>query len=129
MGECYLGLGEPDRALALVNEGLEIVHGRGQSLGEAFGSVILARVLLSSAGASTSDEAEAALARALELVTDTDAKSFEPMARVELAELRRQRGDEEARQQELREAHRLFTEIGASGYADRLEGDLVTSAS
>jgi class 3 adenylate cyclase/tetratricopeptide (TPR) repeat protein len=129
LGESYLGLGEADRALDLVNEGLDVVHSRGQRVGEAFGSVVLARVLLSSGGASASDETEAALARALELITDTDAKSFEPMARVELAELMRQRGDEEARQQELGEAHRLFMEIGASGYADRLAADLVTSTS
>jgi hypothetical protein len=40
--------------------------------------------------------------------------------RVELAELARLTGDEEGRQRELREAHRLFTEMGAAAHAARL---------
>ena len=38
-------------------------------------------------------------------------------------------GDEEERQQELREAHRLFTAIGATGHAERLAGELAMPAS
>ena len=47
---------------------------------------------------------------------------------VRLAELARQSGQEEERQRELREAHRLFSEIGASGHAERLAGELATAA-
>jgi hypothetical protein len=39
---------------------------------------------------------------------------------VELAERARRRGDEEGHHRELREAHRLFTEIGSTGHAERL---------
>jgi hypothetical protein len=52
------------------------------------------------------------------------AKGYEPQIHVELAELARRRGDEEGRVQELREAHQLFTEIGASAYAERVAGEL-----
>ena len=72
------------------------------------------------AGPAARAEIEAALARALELARDTGAKAFEPLVHVELAELARQSGDEEGRERELREAHRLFTEIGATGHAERL---------
>jgi hypothetical protein len=41
------------------------------------------------------------------------AKSYEPFLHVERAELARLAHDEGTRQRELREAHRLFTEIGA----------------
>jgi hypothetical protein len=41
------------------------------------------------------------------------AKSYEPFLHVERADLARLNGDESTRQRELREAHRLFTEIGA----------------
>jgi Double zinc ribbon len=41
------------------------------------------------------------------------AKSYEPVLHVERAELARLTGDEVAWGRELREAHRLFTEIGA----------------
>ena len=40
------------------------------------------------------------------------AKSFEPFLHVERAELARLAHDEMTRQRELREAHRLFSEIG-----------------
>jgi hypothetical protein len=52
------------------------------------------------------------------------AKAYEPMIHVELANLARQAGDEEGREREVREAHRLFTENGAAGHADRLAGEL-----
>jgi hypothetical protein len=42
------------------------------------------------------------------------AKSYEPFLHVERAELARLTGDEAARERELREAHRLFVEIGVS---------------
>jgi hypothetical protein len=41
------------------------------------------------------------------------AKSYEPFLHVERAEVARLCGDEAAHERELREAHRLFTEIGA----------------
>jgi hypothetical protein len=44
-------------------------------------------------------------------------------------ELARQSGEEEERERELREAHGLFTEIGASGHAERLAGELAMEAS
>ena len=41
------------------------------------------------------------------------AKSYEPFLHVERAELAKLTGNEAAGERELREAHRLFTEIGA----------------
>jgi hypothetical protein len=43
----------------------------------------------------------------------SDAKSYEPFLHIEPAELARLNGDEATHESELREAHRLFTEIGA----------------
>jgi hypothetical protein len=87
----------------------------------------LARVLLASAGAAARAEIEAALARALELARETGAKAFEPLVHVEFAELARQGGEEEQRERALREAHRLFTDIGATGHAERLAALLTCS--
>jgi tetratricopeptide (TPR) repeat protein len=129
LGESHLGLGEADRAVELAREGLEVFRASGQPASEASACVSLARVLLGSAGPSASAEVEVALSRALELVHDTEARSLEPMVHIELAELARQNGDEEGRQRELREAHRLFTEIGAAGHADRLAEKLAMPAS
>jgi adenylate cyclase len=128
LGESYLGLGDPERAHALVQEGLEVARARGPVSGEMHASLALARVLLGSAGTPARAEIEAALARALELARQTGAKAYEPLVNVELAELARQRGDEEGHERGLREAHRLFTELGATGHAERLAGELAMSA-
>ena len=48
------------------------------------------------------------------------------MIHVERAELARQNGDEDETERELREAHRLFTEIGATGHAEKLAARLST---
>jgi tetratricopeptide (TPR) repeat protein len=129
LGECYLGLGDPERARTLVAKGVEVARAQGHRFNERHASLALARVLLGSAGTAAHAEIDAALADALKLARDTGAKAFEPLVHVELAELSRQLGEEEGCQHELREAHRLFTEIGASGHAERLSGELATPAS
>ena len=64
-----------------------------------------------------------------ELARSTGMRSVEPMVHVELAELAHQNGDEDEHQRELREAHRLFTDVGATGHAERLAGKLAMPAS
>jgi class 3 adenylate cyclase/tetratricopeptide (TPR) repeat protein len=129
LGESYLGLGDTERARTLVQEGLEVASAQGNFPGETAASLALARVLLGSAGSAARAQIESALARALELARETGAKAYEPMIHVELAELARQSGDQEWHQRELREAHRLFGEIGASGHAERLAAELAMPAS
>ena len=128
LGEAHLGLGDAERARGLAEQGLEIVQERDQPVAEAFASLALARILLSSGGQAARGEIAAALERALELARQTETKSLEPLVHVELAELERQGGDEAGRERELREAHRLFTEVGATGHAERLAGKLATPA-
>jgi adenylate cyclase len=128
LGESHLGIGDPERAHALVEEGLEIARSQGAVPYEMHASLALARVLLGSAGAAASSQIEAALARVLDLSRGTGAKAYEPLVHVELAELARENGDEDGHERELREAHRLFTEIGACGHAERLAGELAMTA-
>jgi class 3 adenylate cyclase len=129
LGESYLGLGDPERARTLVAEAVEIAPAQGHVVWETHANLALARVLLGSAGTAERAQIEAALAHALQLAGDTGAKAYEPLVHVELAELARQGGEEEERQRELRDAHRLFTEIGASGHTERLAGELAMPAS
>jgi class 3 adenylate cyclase/tetratricopeptide (TPR) repeat protein len=129
LGESLQGLGDVERARELVEKALEIANSHGQPVNEMYACLALARVLLGSAGPAERDQIEAALARALELVRETGARAFEPLVHVERAELARQTGDEEGREGALREAHRLFTEIGADGHAERLSAELAISAS
>jgi tetratricopeptide (TPR) repeat protein len=128
LGEAYLGLGEAERALNLLREAIALMRSREQAA-EAAANVALARALLGSEGLAAREEIESALERARELALSTGMCSVQPMIHVELAELAHQGGDEEQRQQELREAHRLFTEIGATGHAGRLATELAMPAS
>src|SRR5439155_5446325 len=74
LGDSYLGLGDPERARALVAEGLETARAQGNVTSETFASLARARVLLGSGGPR--EEIEAALAQALELACDTEAKAL-----------------------------------------------------
>jgi len=71
------------------------------------------RALREVRGPRATREIEAAIAEADAWLEMSGAKSYEPFLHVERAELARITGDEATRQRELREAHRLFTEIGA----------------
>ena len=56
----------------------------------------------------------------LALVRSTGARSYEPQICVERAQLAVLLSDPAGRQQWLREAHRLFTEMDATGHAERI---------
>jgi tetratricopeptide (TPR) repeat protein len=128
LGEAYLGLGDVERAAELLRNAVALSRSREQSA-EATANVVLARILLGSEGLAAREEIESALERASELTRGSGIRSLEPMIHVELAELAHQNGDEDERQRALSEAHRLFTEIGATGHAERLSAELALPAS
>jgi len=57
-------------------------------------------------------------------VGETEARCREPIVHEISAELARLRADEATRERELRQAHRLFAEMGATGHAERLAKEL-----
>ena len=65
-------------------------------------------------------EAEALLERAAQLIGETDGTIAKPQLSEGRARLARIRGDDDACAQHLREAHRLYTEMGATGHAERV---------
>lgn len=79
-----------------------------------------ARVLLTFASVDARAEIEAMLDGALALVRSTGAHSYEPQIHVERARLAGLLSDAPSRQQWLRNAHRLFTEMGATGHVERV---------
>ena len=130
LAEAHLGLGDTDKARRLVGEALaSVAAGRSQRYVEIDAQVALARILMDSPGAAARTEIEAALSRALEVARQLEAKAYEPIVHEAMANLARLMGDEEERERELREAHRLFTEIGASAHAQRLTAELPLLAS
>jgi hypothetical protein len=64
------------------------------------------------------------LGRAAELIEEFGARVYRPQICEERAELARLRGGDATYQRHLREAHRLYTEMGATGHAERLAREL-----
>jgi class 3 adenylate cyclase/tetratricopeptide (TPR) repeat protein len=124
LAEARLGAGDLRAAQAAAEEGTRLAQERGQLHFEALNHLARARVLRCARGADGRDEIERALDRALELVEETKGRSIEPQLLEERARLARLLGDDDACERELREAHRLYTEMGATGHADRLAREL-----
>ena len=83
-----------------------------------------ARAILHARGAFAATEIEAALSDATELIEATNHRLFEPRICLVRAELAAAQGDKAAREGHLREAHRLYTEMGATGHAERVGREL-----
>ncbi len=124
LGEALLGCGKPGQALAAAEEAVDTARRRGTPVLECDAHRVLARVLLHTEGRSSEWRIQAALESALELAERTGARSREPFIRDEYAELAGLLGDDATRERELREAHRLYTEMGATGHAQRLAAEL-----
>jgi class 3 adenylate cyclase/tetratricopeptide (TPR) repeat protein len=120
----HQGQGNSEQAAGLAREAVALARTREQPAPEIVANVALAQILLAAQGLRARDEIEAALTRAQELVDTFSSRGHEPMIHVVLAELARQNGDDVECERERSEAHRLFTEIGATGHADRLAGQL-----
>jgi hypothetical protein len=86
--------------------------------------VLRARALLARDGARAAGDVEAILAEAEQRIAETGARIHLPDVHLARAELARLTGDEAARQRELREAHRLFTAMGATTRAEEVAREL-----
>ena len=126
LAEAYLAGGDLPRARAAAEAG--VVAGRriGARVHEQEAQRSFARVLLRQEGVAAAAAVRAALDRAEALIRETGAKNCQPFVHLERAELARLLRDEAAYQRELREAHRLFLEMGATGHAERLGQEIST---
>jgi class 3 adenylate cyclase/tetratricopeptide (TPR) repeat protein len=128
LAEAQLQRGEGARARASVEEAVRSARGRSTRAIECRAELARARVLLRTEGVASRSVIEAALAQARALVEETGGTIHAPFIHVELASLARLTGDEGGRQRELREAHRLFTAMGAPARADRIAAEIASAA-
>jgi hypothetical protein len=127
LAEAYAYSGAPDRALGAAEEA--VAEARQRCVGMLpFALLASARVLLRTKGHAARSAIEAALGELSRLALQMEMKVLGPFVCVERAELARLSGDEAARERELREAHRLFTEIGAPIRAAEVAKELGLSA-
>jgi class 3 adenylate cyclase len=124
LAEAYAGLGESRKANETVDRALVLARERKLPLNEITARWVQSRVLRRSSGAAAHEEIESTLAETEHLISVTGARSWQPFVHVERAELARLTGEEAAREGELREAQRLFAEMGAARQVERIAREL-----
>jgi hypothetical protein len=112
-----------------VGETITTAQSGGSKLTELEAQLVRADILVRTEGASAGSAAEAAISRAEALAQETGARIYLPHILLARAELARVQGDEGRRQTLRRDAHRLFVEMGATGYARRTTSQLSASRS
>ena len=117
--EAHLGRGDVAAAREAAEKAVGLTRSHGLRLIELWAVTGLAQVALAE-GESSAAEAEALLDRLEQLIEETGGTSSKPRLSEGRAELARIRGDDGACEQHLHEAHRLYTEMGARGHAERV---------
>ncbi len=108
----------------LADEALAEARQNGGRLFEMDALLTRARALLCPHDVSSASEVERTLAEVLSLILDTEARCRAPVVSELSASLADLRGDDSTQRRHLREAHRLYTEMGATGHAERVEREL-----
>src|SRR5262249_588110 len=119
LAEACLGKGNLERALELSAEAVTRAEG-GRRLGSLEAHHARARVLIATSAERTADEIVHLLDRAAEIADRCGGKGYEPPIRESRAALARALGRPEDAERELREALRLYAEMGATGHVERL---------
>jgi ATP/maltotriose-dependent transcriptional regulator MalT len=122
--DVHLARGHSKRALEVADEAISAARRHGTLEFELRSHLARARALLRGAGADAKEEIGKSLSEAEALVKTTGAESWRPFIHEERARLAHLTGDDAARKRELREAQRLFLEIGAPIHAERIAKEL-----
>jgi class 3 adenylate cyclase/tetratricopeptide (TPR) repeat protein len=124
LAQAYLGCGDSDRARTVAEQAVAQTRASGALRYEIYTLLALAEVLRTIDPAGEAETIEASLSRAEDLVRETGARLYLPSLHEERAALARALERPSEAKRELREAHRLYTEMGATGHADRLAREL-----
>jgi len=121
LAHAYVEIGEPERARETAERAIVLVRERGSNIQELLNVVALARAEV----ALVHDDATGPLlARAEALIAEMRAVACCPHLAEIRAERARRHGDHAEWRAQLAEAHRLFTEMGATGHPERLAREL-----
>jgi tetratricopeptide (TPR) repeat protein len=126
VADAHRQLGDVGRAENAAREGVRVSRLAGGLDPEVLARIALARALVAKGGGAFAADAERELAVCEELIRETEFVGNLPPVHLARAELARALGDEAGCERELREALRLYTEMGADGHAERLARDLAS---
>jgi tetratricopeptide (TPR) repeat protein len=124
LAQAYLGCGDRDRARTVAEQAVAQLRASGALLYEIAALRTLVRVLRTIDPAREIETIEASLLRAEDIVRETGARLFLPSLHEERAAFARALQRPSDADRELREAHRLYTEMDATGHAERLAREL-----
>jgi adenylate cyclase len=124
LAKARLEMGDAEAARAIAAEGLAIAAAKRYRLREAEAHCALAQILLRTEGPAAREAIEVELARADAIIEQTGARAYAPFVLVERAALARALGDKESHERQLREAQRLWLEMGATGWVERIGREL-----
>jgi tetratricopeptide (TPR) repeat protein len=122
LARAQLGLDDAATARVSAEEAIAVAQRRGTRIFEIEAQIVLGRVLIH-AGARR-EEVQVTLDAALSLVEETGAKIYLPFIHLERAALAGILRDGASRAPSLREAHRLFIEMGAPIRAEQVAREL-----
>jgi class 3 adenylate cyclase/tetratricopeptide (TPR) repeat protein len=123
----YSAQAEHGKAMAQAHSALEESMRGGNRSSEGFSRLRLARVLLATGDPELHGEVERAVEGAEAFCEETGIRVHLPPLLEVRAALAERRGNPQEARQKLREAHRLYTEMGATGHAKRLARELAVS--
>ncbi len=125
LSEAYLGLEDHAKAREAADRALDFVQRFPDAKANGiFVRLALAKNLLAARDGVSREAVEQELQTLAALLEETGAAVFLPRVHEARGELAHLLGDDATHQRELREAHRLYTEMGATGHAKRLAGEL-----
>ncbi len=124
LAQIHLASGDAQAARSVVDEALALAHRFDAKMEELPAQLVLARTLLPSASQENRADLDVALERAALLIRETTATAFQPDLHEVRAEAARRFGDAASAERELRAAHRLYAEMGATGHAERVAREL-----
>jgi tetratricopeptide (TPR) repeat protein len=124
LAEAKLELGEPELAREMASAAASDFARRGMRMHEIPAQLVFARIMMRTNALAARDEITVALERAEVLIHQTGARVFSPRLHAERAAFAWLLGDEAGRTRELREAERLFREIGAPLRADAIAREI-----
>ncbi len=124
LARAQTGRGEAAAGVRAAGEAVALAQERGQRYAELIGQLALADALCADRGARARAAVEQALKQADALVEETGARVQVPRIVEARGRLAQCTGDAATGDQRLREAHRLFAAMGATGHAARLAKEL-----
>jgi len=120
----HSALGNHDKAIEQARSALEESLSGGNRRAEDFVRLSLARVLLATGDRGLHDEVERTVERAEACCQETGMRLHRPCLLELRAALAERRGSPQEAIRRVREAQRLFAEMGATGHAERLAREL-----